>query len=50
MTQREPIQIDERVIELKFRVKLPESAVDRERVKRHILENGLLVLRRIDRR
>lgn len=46
--KREPVEADDRVIELTFRVKLPDSAVDRERVKRHILENGVLVLRRID--
>lgn len=46
--KQEFVNADEHVIELKFRVKLPDSAVDRERVKRHILENGILVLRRID--
>lgn len=46
--KKEPGQADEHVIELKFRVKLPDSAIDRERVKRHILENGILILRRID--
>lgn len=44
--KREPVEQDGQVIELKFRVKLPDSAVDRDRFKRLILESGMLLLRR----